>query len=76
MTAMPPVLPEREECERVLSDDPDLEGYSPHTYVFIDTTLGLHERVGYITLALVHSSLFNFFEDRSFLLQCHCCSNH
>ena len=51
---MPPVLPEREECERVLSDDPDLEGYSPHTYVFIDTTLGLHERVGYIiTLALV-----------------------
>lgn len=45
MTAMPPVLPEREECDRVLSADSELQGLCNDSFVFIDTTLGLPERV-------------------------------
>lgn len=46
MAQMPPVLPPHEEVANLLSDDSEaLAMYSENHYVFVDTTVGLSERV-------------------------------
>ncbi|KAF6025551.1 MRPS22 [Bugula neritina] len=44
LSQMPPVLPPRKECEKVMAVDSQLSGLSTSSIVFTDTTLGLPER--------------------------------
>lgn len=44
---MPPVLPERDDIDVILSEDPHIAGFDTDecSYVFVDSTLGIPERV-------------------------------
>lgn len=43
---MPPLLKEREPVTKILSKDPELQGFDNCKYVFIDISQGINDRVG------------------------------
>ena len=42
---MPPVMKCREDVEHILSDNPEIEGFDQHPYVFTDISYNLPDRV-------------------------------
>ena len=51
---MPPVMKCREDVEHILSDNPEIDGFEEHRYVFTDISYNLPDRVCFMYNFICH----------------------